>query len=89
MLANAGPLDRGKPLAVVEQFVDLAGADEGLRKRTWVLLTAAVRGGWGLSGHYRCEGASARVEGAMFAQPGTGARSRPPRPPPRRYLQRG
>ena len=28
-----------------------AGGDEGLKERTWVLLTEAVPGGWGLAGH--------------------------------------
>src|SRR4051812_24338817 len=54
VLTNAGALDRDKQLAVVEQFVDLvaeAGGDEALKQRTWVLLTEAVPGGWGLSGH--------------------------------------
>ena len=54
VLTNAGALDRDKQLAVVAQFVDLvaeASGDEGLKERTWVLLTEAVPGGWGLSGH--------------------------------------
>lgn len=54
VLTNAGALDRSKQLAVVEQFVGLvaeAGGDEGLKERTWVLLTEAVPGGWGLVGH--------------------------------------
>jgi len=54
VLTNAGALDRNKQLAVVEQFVALvadAGGDEELKQRTWVLLTEAVPGGWGLSGH--------------------------------------
>jgi len=54
VLTNAGALDRNKQLAVVEQFDVLvadAGGDDGLKDRTWVLLTEAVPGGWGLSGH--------------------------------------
>ena len=54
MLTNAGALDRDKQLAVVEQFTDLvaeAAGDPGLDQRTWVLLTEAVPGGWGLWGH--------------------------------------
>jgi phenylpyruvate tautomerase PptA (4-oxalocrotonate tautomerase family) len=54
VLTNAGALDRDKQLAVVAQFSDLIGAaadDESLRARTWVLLTEAVDGGWGLWGH--------------------------------------
>ena len=54
VLTNAGALDRDKQLAVVSQFTDLvakAAADPSLSKRTWVLLTEAVEGGWGLWGH--------------------------------------
>jgi phenylpyruvate tautomerase PptA (4-oxalocrotonate tautomerase family) len=54
VLTNAGALDRDKQLAVVSQFTELvaaAAADTSLSKRTWVLLTEAVDGGWGLWGH--------------------------------------
>jgi phenylpyruvate tautomerase PptA (4-oxalocrotonate tautomerase family) len=54
VLTNAGALDRDKQLAVVSQFTDLvakAARDDGLASRTWVLLTEAVEGGWGLAGH--------------------------------------
>src|SRR5438477_6054018 len=54
VLTNAGALDRDKQLAVVRQFTDLvaaAASDPSLTNRTWVLLTDAVEGGWGLAGH--------------------------------------
>jgi phenylpyruvate tautomerase PptA (4-oxalocrotonate tautomerase family) len=54
VLTNAGALDRDKQLAVVSQFTDLvvaAAGDPSLSDRTWVLLTEAVEGGWGLEGH--------------------------------------
>ena len=54
VLTNAGALDRDKQLAVVRQFTDLiatAAADASLADQTWVLLTEAVEGGWGLAGH--------------------------------------
>jgi phenylpyruvate tautomerase PptA (4-oxalocrotonate tautomerase family) len=54
VLTNAGALDRGKQLAVVEQLTGIAAqeaADPGLAARTWVLLTEAPDGGWGLAGH--------------------------------------
>jgi phenylpyruvate tautomerase PptA (4-oxalocrotonate tautomerase family) len=54
VLTNAGALDRDKQLAVVSQFTELvvtAAEDPPLSDRTWVLLTEAVEGGWGLSGH--------------------------------------
>ena len=54
VLTNAGALDRDKQLAVVRQFTDIVSAsadDESLANRTWVLLTEAAPGGWGLQGH--------------------------------------
>jgi phenylpyruvate tautomerase PptA (4-oxalocrotonate tautomerase family) len=54
VLTNAGALDRAKQLAVVSQFTELvatAAGDASLSDRTWVLLTEAIEGGWGLSGH--------------------------------------
>jgi len=54
VLTNAGALDRDKQLAVIRQFTDLVAAaagDPSLSERTWVLLTEAVEGGWGLWGH--------------------------------------
>ena len=54
VLTNAGALDREKQLAVVAQLTKLVAAaagDPSLPDRTWVLLTAAPEGGWGLKGH--------------------------------------
>jgi phenylpyruvate tautomerase PptA (4-oxalocrotonate tautomerase family) len=54
VLTNAGALDRGKQLAVVERLtaiVAAAAGDPGLTARTWVLLTEAPDGGWGIAGH--------------------------------------
>jgi phenylpyruvate tautomerase PptA (4-oxalocrotonate tautomerase family) len=54
VLTNAGALDRDKQLAVVRQFTDLvatAAGDPSLSQKTWVLLTEATEGGWGLVGH--------------------------------------
>jgi phenylpyruvate tautomerase PptA (4-oxalocrotonate tautomerase family) len=54
VLTNAGALDRDKQLAVVSQFTAMiadAADDPALADRTWVLLTEAVPGGWGLGGH--------------------------------------
>jgi phenylpyruvate tautomerase PptA (4-oxalocrotonate tautomerase family) len=54
VLTNAGALDRSKQLAVVERLTKIAADaadDPTLSSRTWVLLTEAVDGGWGLSGH--------------------------------------
>ena len=54
VLTNAGALDRDKQIAVVSQFTSMvadAAHDPALADRTWVLLTEAVPGGWGLWGH--------------------------------------
>jgi len=54
VLTNAGALDRGKQLAVVERLTAIAAdavGDPTLAGRTWVLLTEAPDGGWGLAGH--------------------------------------
>src|SRR5437879_9389040 len=51
VLTNKGALDRKKQLAVVEKLTNLvaeAAHDETLKERTWVLLTEALEGGWGL-----------------------------------------
>lgn len=54
VLTNAGALDRDKQLDVVRQLTDIvasASGDPTLTDRTWVMLTEAVEGGWGLRGH--------------------------------------
>ena len=54
VLTNAGALDRGKQLAVVERLTAIAAdaaGDPALADRAWVLLTEAPDGGWGLAGH--------------------------------------
>jgi len=54
VLTNAGALNRDKQLAVVRQFTDLVAAaagDPSFTARTWVLLSEAIEGGWGLAGH--------------------------------------
>jgi phenylpyruvate tautomerase PptA (4-oxalocrotonate tautomerase family) len=54
VLTNAGALDRDKQVALVGVLTDLVSAaanDPELKKRTWVLLTEAAPGGWGLRGH--------------------------------------
>ena len=68
VLTNAGALDRDKQLAVVRQFTDLVAAaagDASLADRTWVLLTEAIEGGWGLAGHANT---NAELIGAARAQ---------------------
>jgi phenylpyruvate tautomerase PptA (4-oxalocrotonate tautomerase family) len=73
VLTNAGALDREKQLAVVAQFSSIIAAAAGdgtLVERTWVLLTEAVQGGWGLRGHANTNDeliAAARAEMARLA----------------------
>ena len=74
VLTNAGALDRAKQLAVVRELtaiVAAAAADESLAERTWVLLTEAPDGGWGLNGHANTNAelvALARAQIAQIAQ---------------------
>jgi phenylpyruvate tautomerase PptA (4-oxalocrotonate tautomerase family) len=54
VLTNAGALDRDKQIALVAKLTELVAAaagDPSLAERTWVLLTEAPEGGWGLWGH--------------------------------------
>jgi phenylpyruvate tautomerase PptA (4-oxalocrotonate tautomerase family) len=54
VLTNAGALDRDKQIALVAKLTELVAAaagDPSLTERTWVLLTEAPEGGWGLWGH--------------------------------------
>jgi phenylpyruvate tautomerase PptA (4-oxalocrotonate tautomerase family) len=54
VLTNAGALDREKQIALVARLTELVAAaagDPSLAERTWVLLTEAPEGGWGLWGH--------------------------------------
>jgi phenylpyruvate tautomerase PptA (4-oxalocrotonate tautomerase family) len=80
VLTNAGALDRDKQLAVVTQFTDLVAAaagDPSMPGRTWVLLTEAVEGGWGLAGHANTnaeliDAARAQIAELRRAQTSTG-----------------
>jgi phenylpyruvate tautomerase PptA (4-oxalocrotonate tautomerase family) len=54
VLTNSGALDRDKQLAVVARLTSIvadAAGDPSIADRTWVLLTEAPEGGWGLHGH--------------------------------------
>jgi phenylpyruvate tautomerase PptA (4-oxalocrotonate tautomerase family) len=71
VLTNAGALDRDKQLAVVARLTDLiagAAGDPGLIERTWVLLTEAPDGGWGLSGHANTNEDLVRTARARLAE---------------------
>ena len=77
VLTNAGALDRAKQLAVVSRFSTLVGeaaGDPSLAERTWVLLTEAIDGGWGLAGHANTNEelvAAARAQIAELQSKGT------------------
>lgn len=78
VLTNAGALDRDKQLAAVARLtavvVDAAG-DPSLADRTWVLLTEAPDGGWGLAGHANTNDelvAAARAQVASMSAPASG-----------------
>jgi phenylpyruvate tautomerase PptA (4-oxalocrotonate tautomerase family) len=54
VLTNAGGLNRDMQITVVAALTELIATAPGTRlppERIWVLLTAAVEGGWGLWGH--------------------------------------
>lgn len=54
VLTPVGVLDRDKQLGVVKEMTEIiaaAAGDPGLVERTWVLITEAPEGGWGIDGH--------------------------------------
>ena len=77
VLTNAGALDREKQIALVGKLTELiaaAAGDPSLSERTWVLLTEAPEGGWGLWGHAHTNEelvAAARAEIAKLAPEST------------------
>ena len=53
VLTPVGVLDREKQLGVVRELTEIVAAaagDPGYTDRTWVLLTEAPQGGWGIDG---------------------------------------
>ncbi len=71
VLTNAGALDRDKQLAVVSRLTALvveAAGDPSLAERTWVLLTEAPDGGWGLAGHANTNAELVAAARAQIAQ---------------------
>jgi phenylpyruvate tautomerase PptA (4-oxalocrotonate tautomerase family) len=54
VLTPVGTLDRDKQVGVVKELTEIVAAaagDPALAERTWVLLTEAPEGGWGMAGH--------------------------------------
>jgi phenylpyruvate tautomerase PptA (4-oxalocrotonate tautomerase family) len=78
VLTPVNVLDRDKQLGVVKELTDIvadAAGDPSLTTRTWVLVTEAPEGGWGINGHANTGAditAAARAElGAIAAAKGT------------------
>jgi phenylpyruvate tautomerase PptA (4-oxalocrotonate tautomerase family) len=71
VLTNAGALDREKQLAVVSRLTSIvadAAGDPSVVDRTWVLLTEAPDGGWGLAGHANTNGDLVAAARAQIAE---------------------
>ena len=54
VLTPVGVLDRDKNLGVVREMTEIIAVearDPSLAERTWVLITEAPDGGWGIDGH--------------------------------------
>jgi phenylpyruvate tautomerase PptA (4-oxalocrotonate tautomerase family) len=54
VLTPVGVLDRDKKLGVVKEMTEIiaaAAGDPSLASRTWVLISEAPDGGWGIDGH--------------------------------------
>jgi phenylpyruvate tautomerase PptA (4-oxalocrotonate tautomerase family) len=54
VLTPVGVLDRDKKLGVVKEMTEIvasAAGDPTLAERTWVLISEAPDGGWGIDGH--------------------------------------
>jgi phenylpyruvate tautomerase PptA (4-oxalocrotonate tautomerase family) len=79
VLTNSGALDRDKQLALVSKLTEIiaaAAGDAALPDRTWVLLTEAPEGGWGLAGHANTNAelvTAARAQLAELAKNSSGA----------------
>lgn len=72
VLTNAGALDRDKQVAVVARITEAvaeAAGDASLATRTWVLLTEAVEGGWGLWGTAHTNADLVQAARAEIAKP--------------------
>src|SRR6266699_4609166 len=69
-------LNREKQLGVVRELTDIVGAAAGdptLVNRTWVLITEAAQGGWGINGHANT---SAEIVAAARAELGNSERTK-------------
>ena len=80
VFTNAGALDRDKQLAVVRDLTDpvaAAAGDPTLAERTWVLLSEAPDGGWGLHGHANTNAELVTAARTQIAQLHAGSAGQP------------
>ena len=73
VLTPSGVLDRDKQLGVVKDLTEIvarAAGDPGLSERTWVLLTEAPEGGWGIAGHANTQSDIAAAARAALSRDG-------------------
>jgi phenylpyruvate tautomerase PptA (4-oxalocrotonate tautomerase family) len=80
VFTNAGALDPDKQLAVVRDLthaVAAAAGDPTLAERTWVLLSEASDGGWGLHGHANTNAQLITAARTQIAQLHAGSAGRP------------
>ena len=73
VLTPTGVLDRDKQLGVVKDLTEIvarAAGDPGLSERTWVLLTEAPEGGWGIAGHANTQADIAAAARAALSRDG-------------------
>ena len=73
VLTPVGVLNRDKQLGVVKDLTEIvakAAGDPGLSERTWVLLTEAPEGGWGIAGHANTQADIATAARAALSRDG-------------------
>lgn len=73
VLTPIGVLDRDKQLGIVKDLTEIvarAAGDPGLSERTWVLLTEAPEGGWGIAGHANTQADIAAAARAALSRDG-------------------
>ena len=75
ILTPVGVLDREKQLGVVKEMTEIVAAAAGdptLAQRTWVLISEAPDGGWGIDGHAYTNAEVAEAARRELASKGSG-----------------
>jgi phenylpyruvate tautomerase PptA (4-oxalocrotonate tautomerase family) len=73
VLTPTGVLNRDKQLGVVKDLTEIvarAAGDPSVSDRTWVLLTEAPEGGWGIAGHANTQADIAAAARAALSRDG-------------------